>query len=85
MARSVRTVTCQAVSDLPERFGPWCTVATRFYHWTRSGLWEHILAELRRMADAAVWIDWEVHMLDSTGVRAHRYAAAGKARGCARR
>ena len=23
--------------DLPERFGPWWTVATRFYRWTRSG------------------------------------------------
>jgi transposase len=38
--------------DLPEQFGPWRTVATRFYRWTRSGLWERILAELRRVADA---------------------------------
>src|SRR5829696_4592036 len=36
--------------DLPECFGPWRTVATRFYRWTRSGLWERILAELRRIA-----------------------------------
>jgi transposase len=28
--------------DLPERFGPWQTVATRFYRWTRSGLWDRI-------------------------------------------
>ena len=35
--------------DLPERFGPWRTVATRFYRWTRSGLWERLLAELRRI------------------------------------
>jgi transposase len=32
--------------DLPERFGPWRTVATRFYRWTRSGLWDRLLAEL---------------------------------------
>jgi transposase len=62
--------------DLPERFGPWRTVATRFYRWTRSGLWERILAELRRMADAKGGIDWEVHMIDGTNVRAHRSAGA---------
>ena len=65
--------------DLPERFGPWRTVATRFYRWTRAGLWERILAELRRIADARGHIDWEVHMVDGTSVRAHRHA--GGARG----
>ena len=71
--------------DLPERFGPWRTVATRFYRWTRSGLWERILAELRRIADAQGGIDWEVHMVDGTSVRAHRCAAGGKGGGSARR
>ena len=71
--------------DLPDRFGPWCTVATRFYRWTRSGLWDRILAELRRMADAAGRIDWGVHMVDGTSVRAHRCAAGGKGGGSARR
>ncbi len=71
--------------DLPERFGPWRTVATRFFRWTRSGLWERILAELRRLADAAGRIDWEAHMVDGTNVRAHRCAAGGKGGGCARR
>jgi len=64
--------------DLPERFGPWRTVATRFYRWTQSRLWERILAELRRMADARGRIDWEVHMIDGTNVRAHRCAAGAK-------
>src|ERR671913_633133 len=71
--------------DLPERFGPWRTVATRFYRWTRSGLWQRLLAELRRLADAAGQIDWEVHMVDGTNIRAHRCAAGGKGGGCARR
>ena len=39
--------------ELPERYGPWRTVATRFYRWTKSGLWQRILAELQRMGDAA--------------------------------
>jgi len=71
--------------DLPERFGPWRTVATRFYRWTRSGLWERLLAELRRLADAKGEIDWEVHMVDGTSVRAHRCAAGAKGGGSVRR
>ncbi len=71
--------------DLPERFGRWRTVATRFYRWTRSGLWERILAELRRLADARGGIDWEVHMIDSTNVRAHHCAAGAKGGSIVRR
>jgi transposase len=64
--------------DLPERFGPWRSVATRFYRWTHSGLWERILGQLRRIADAEGGIDWEVHMIDGMNVRAHRSAAGAK-------
>lgn len=71
--------------DLPERFGRWRTVATRFYRWTRSGLWDRILAELRRIADAAGGIDWEVHMIDGTNIRAHRHASGAKRGSSARR
>ena len=70
--------------DLPERFGPWRTVATRFYRWTRSGLWERILAELRRMANGKSGIDWEVHLIDATNVRAHHCAAGAKGGSIAR-
>ena len=68
-----------------KRFGPCRTVATRFYRWTRSGLWERILAELRRIADAKGKIDWDVHMVDSTSVRAHRCAAGAKGGSIVRR
>jgi transposase len=64
--------------DLPERFGPWRTVATRFYRWTRSGLWQRLLAELQRRADAQGGVDWSVHMVDGTSIRAHRHAAGAK-------
>ena len=59
-------------------------MATRFYRWTRSGLWERILAELQRMADAKGYIDWKVHMIDGTNVRAHRCAAGAKGGSIAR-
>ena len=71
--------------DLPERFIPWRTIATRFYRWTRSGLWERLHDELRRRADAKGGIDWEVHMVDGTSVRAHRCAAGAKGGGTVRR
>jgi hypothetical protein len=32
--------------------------------WTRSELWERVLAELRRIAEAKGGIDWQVHMVD---------------------
>jgi hypothetical protein len=53
-------------------------VATRFYRWTRTELWERILAELRRIADTEGRIDWEAHMVEGTSVRAHRCAAGAK-------
>jgi transposase len=61
--------------DLPEHFGPWQTVATRFYRWKRCGLWARILAEVQRRADARGELDWEQHYVDGTVVRAHQHAA----------
>ncbi len=29
--------------ELPERFGPWSTVASRYQHWVKEGLWARIL------------------------------------------
>jgi len=38
--------------DLPERYGFWQTVASRFWRWREAGIWDWVLAELRRQADA---------------------------------
>jgi len=32
--------------DLPESFGPWNTVFTRFNRWNRSGVWPRVLEAL---------------------------------------
>lgn len=64
--------------DLPERYGPWQTVATRFYRWTKQGLWEKIMAEVQKDADANGQIEWEVHFVDSSVIRAHQHAAGAK-------
>jgi transposase len=50
-------------------------VATSFYRWTTSGLWQRILSALHATADAARQIDWSVHHVDSTIIRAHQHAA----------
>lgn len=33
--------------DLPSQFGPWETVASRFYRWRRQGIWDRVLAALQ--------------------------------------
>ena len=64
--------------DLPERYGSWRTVASRFYRWRKAGLWGQYLAEVQREVDAAGGLEWEVHYVDGTNVRAHQHAAGAK-------
>ncbi len=66
--------------DLPERYGKWSTVASRFYRWQQTGVWDRVWAQLQTEADAADEIDWEVHHLDGTVIRAHQHAAGAKKR-----
>ena len=66
--------------DLPERYGKWQTVASRFYRWRKSGVWGRIWAQVQSEADQNAEIDWEVHLLDGTVVRAHPHAAGAKKR-----
>ncbi len=61
--------------DLPSYYGIHSTVSSRFYRWRKAGIWDDILAKLQTMADYEGRIDWEVHLADSTVVRAHQHAA----------
>lgn len=36
--------------DLPERYGKWESVATRFYRWQKAGIWQQILENLQAIA-----------------------------------
>jgi transposase len=58
--------------DLPERFGGWKNVHTRFSRWAASGVWERVFQHLA--ADA----DNEYAMIDSTVVRAHQHSAGAQ-------
>ena len=64
--------------DLPERCGPWQTVYTRFRRWTTAGVWDRLLAAVQRQADAGGELDWELHFVDGTVIRAHQHAAGAK-------
>lgn len=64
--------------DLPERYGPWSTVANRFYAWRKIGLWDRLFAALQREADAEGTLDWSTHFVDSTVIRAHQHAAGAR-------
>ena len=61
--------------DLPERYGPWSTVHSRFRRWTREALSDRILRALQRDLDAAGQIDWRMWCIDGSHVRAHCVAA----------
>ena len=61
--------------DLPERYGRWATIASRFYRWRKAGLWARLFATVQQRADAAGQLDWDSHYVDGTIVRAHQHAA----------
>src|SRR5205085_8814701 len=61
--------------DVPERCGPWQTVSTRFRRWPHAGVWDRLLAAVQRQADAAGALDWALHFVDGTVIRAHQHAA----------
>jgi transposase len=64
--------------DLPERYGPWSTAYSRFWRWQRAGLWDRLFAAVQRRADADGRLDWAVHFVDGTVIRAHQHAAGAK-------
>lgn len=64
--------------DLPERYGRWGTVYSRFYRWQKQGVWDTLFETVQAQQDAAGQLDWTVHYVDGTTVRAHQHAAGAK-------
>ena len=64
--------------DVPERSGPWQSVYTRCRRWRRAGVWDGMLAAVQQQADAAGGLDWGVHFVDGTVIRAHQHAAGAR-------
>ena len=64
--------------DLPERYSSPKTVSSRLYRWRKAGIWDRVLAELQRMGDTLGEVQWIIHYIDGTSVRAHQSAAGAK-------
>jgi transposase len=64
--------------DLPRRYGPIGTVSSRFYRWRKAGIWQRILSELQAEAEQRGEINWDIHFMDATIVRAHQHAAGAR-------
>lgn len=63
---------------MPQRYGSWSTVASRFYRWQQAGVWQRVLITLQQQPDATGQLDWKQHYVDSTIIRAHQHAAGAK-------
>lgn len=68
--------------DLPERYGPWKTVYSRFRRWSREGLFAEVLRRLHLRLAADGNLDYGTWLADGTSIRANR-AAGGAKKGAA--
>ena len=55
--------------DLPERFGPWNSVYTRFWRWCAAGAFARLLAAMARAAEG------ELRALDCSHIKLHQHGA----------
>jgi transposase len=67
--------------DIPERYGPWSTIQTRFRRWCKEGLWQKILDTLQARSRKLGRIDFEFSAVDGASVRAHKAAAGAEKKG----
>ncbi len=75
--------TGSAWRDVPERYGSWRTLYTRFHRWALDGTFTRMLTAVQAEKDAVGDIDWLVSV-DSTVTRAHQHAAGARKRGRSR-
>jgi transposase len=61
--------------DLPERYGSWQAVYSRFRRWQQAGIWERMLREVQNDAAHDERLDGSLTMIDSGSIRAHHHAA----------
>ncbi|GAA4827067.1 hypothetical protein GCM10023220_71140 [Streptomyces ziwulingensis] len=61
--------------DVPERYGPWSTVYSRFRAWSKAGVFQALMDSLIAEAAARGQVGLELVSVDSTVVRAHHESA----------
>jgi transposase len=58
--------------DLPDTFGPWSTVFSRFNRWSKNGIWRTLFEAVQ--SD----VDTEWHFIDSTIIRVHQHGSGAR-------
>ncbi|WUV83452.1 IS5 family transposase [Streptomyces sp. NBC_01476] len=61
--------------DVPDRYGPWSTIYSRFSGWARAGVFQDLMDALIAEAAARGQVGLELVSVDSTIVRAHHESA----------
>lgn len=61
--------------EMPERYGPWQTVYSRFRRWSRDGTFSRMLERLQLKLNSDGTIDLDTWYVDSAIVRASHSAA----------
>lgn len=61
--------------DVPERYGPWSTLCSRFHAWSKSGVFQTLMDALIAEAASRGQVGLELVSVDSTIVRAHHESA----------
>lgn len=61
--------------DVPERYGPWSTVYSRFSGWAKAGVFQGLMDALITEAATRGQVGLELVSVDSTVVRAHQDSA----------
>lgn len=67
--------------DMPERYGSWHSVHSRFLRWSKAGVFQQIEAALIAEEDKKGTVDWEALAMDGTYVRVHPDATGAHKKG----
>ena len=61
--------------DVPDRYGPWSTIYSRFSNWAKAGVFQDLMDALIAEAAERGQVGLELVSVDSTIVRAHHESA----------
>jgi transposase len=61
--------------DVPDRYGPWSTIYSRFSNWAKAGVFQDLMEALIAEAATRGQVGLELVSVDSTIVRAHHESA----------
>lgn len=64
--------------DIPERYGPWQSIYTRFRRWRRDGTWAQALTRLLQDRERHGRLGHQLWFVDATIIRASRAAAGAE-------